>query len=133
MHRRSVNARSEGLAGVGEHGNDTEGRAGTWEVLTFPLKNPGGDPGDEHQARRRDSASSGANQRVNSGTRSEGDEATRDERRDVGALHSTEEAGEPSRGIPWREGRASRKKPLEGTMPRTPSLDHVLPKLQGIA
>ncbi len=65
--------------------------------------------------------------------RSEGDEATRDERQDVGAVRSTDEAGEPSRGIPWREGRAGGRKPLEGTMPRTPSLDHVLPKLQRIA
>jgi hypothetical protein len=33
-----VSARSGGLAGVGEHGNDTRGQTGTWEVLTFPLQ-----------------------------------------------------------------------------------------------
>ena len=37
---------------------------------------------------------------------SEGNEARRDGRRGVGASHSTDEAGEPLRGTPWREGDA---------------------------
>jgi len=41
--------------------------------------------------------------------RNEGNEVKRDERRGVGALHSTDEAGEPARGTPWRKGRAGRE------------------------
>jgi len=37
---------------------------------------------------------------------SEGNEVRRDGRRGVGASHSIVEAGEPSRGTPWREGDA---------------------------
>ena len=40
--------------------------------------------------------------------RTEGNEGTRDGRRGVGAPHSTDEAGEPARGTPWREGDKSR-------------------------
>jgi hypothetical protein len=40
--------------------------------------------------------------------RIEGNEVTRDEQRGVGAPHSTDEAGEPTRGTPWREGDTSR-------------------------
>lgn len=40
--------------------------------------------------------------------RTEGNEGTRDGRRGVGAPHSTDEAGEPTRGTPWREGDTSR-------------------------
>ena len=40
--------------------------------------------------------------------RSEGNEATQDELRGVGASRSTDEAGEPDRGTPWREGQAGR-------------------------
>jgi len=35
--------------------------------------------------------------------RSEGNQATREGRQEVGVLFSTEEAGEPTRGTPWRE------------------------------
>ena len=35
---------------------------------------------------------------------SEGNEATREGRQEVGVLYSTDEAGEPTRGTPWREG-----------------------------
>lgn len=38
----------------------------------------------------------------------EGNEVKRDGRRGVGAPHSTDEAGEPTRGTPWREGDKSR-------------------------
>ena len=34
---------------------------------------------------------------------SEGNEVTRKGRQEVGVLYSTEEAGEPTRGTPWRE------------------------------
>src|SRR3954469_22959007 len=37
---------------------------------------------------------------------SEGNEARRDGRRGVGASNSTDEAGEPTLGTPWREGGA---------------------------
>jgi hypothetical protein len=37
---------------------------------------------------------------------SEGNEARRDGRSGVGASHSIDEAGEPLRGTPWREGDA---------------------------
>jgi hypothetical protein len=37
--------------------------------------------------------------------RNEGNEVTREGRRGVGAPHSTDEAGEPTRGTPWREGK----------------------------
>ena len=36
--------------------------------------------------------------------RSEGNEASRKGRQEVGVLRITEEAGEPTRGTPWREG-----------------------------
>jgi hypothetical protein len=36
--------------------------------------------------------------------RREGNEVTREGRQEVGVLHSTWEAGEPTRGTPWREG-----------------------------
>ena len=64
QHRSPESARDEGLAGVGEHGNDTMGHTGTWEVLTSPLKNPGGEPGDQDLALHRDSAKEGSNRRV---------------------------------------------------------------------
>ena len=40
----------------------------------------------------------------------EGNEVRRDEQRGVGALHCTEEAGEPPRGTPWRESGAGTRK-----------------------
>lgn len=56
-----------------------------------------------------------------------------DGRQGVVAIHCTEEAGEPSRGTPWRERRAEYTESLEGKMKGTPDPNSVSTKLQRIA
>ncbi len=55
------------------------------------------------------STPAGANKRARLVPLSEGNEATREGRLDVGALRSTDEAGEPTRGTLRREGRAGQR------------------------
>lgn len=50
-----------------------------------------------------------AKQRADGDTADRRNEGTRDGRRGVGAPHSTDEAGEPARGTPWREGGTGRE------------------------
>src|SRR5512135_3906257 len=64
-------------------------------------------PGDQLQARgRRTRRPRERNTGATGIPPSEGNEARRDGRRGVGASRSTFEAGEPTRGTPWREGGA---------------------------
>lgn len=72
------------------------------------VMSPGGQPGEQAQApaerllpsreRKKESRSAVPS--------SEGNEARREGRRGVGALHGTEEAGELARRTPWRDGGA---------------------------
>src|SRR4051812_47253441 len=64
-------------------------------------------PGDQLQARgRRTRRPRERNAGATVVPPSEGNEARRDGRRGVGGPHTTCDAGEPTRGTPWREGGA---------------------------
>src|ERR1041385_7800760 len=65
--------------------------------------------------------------------RPEGNEGKRDGRQEVGALHGTDEAGEPNRRDPV-EGRECRNtEPSEGTMSRTTDRQDISTKQRRIA
>ena len=64
---------------------------------------------------------------------SEGNEARREGRQGVGAPHSTDEAGEPARGTPWREGGAGSWNRWRERWPGTPSPDPISTKRLRIA
>lgn len=83
------------------------GRPGTWEVLPSPSCVRVVARGQD-QALRCGSAAEGANTEPTAVPPSEGNEARRNGRQEVGAPRSTDEAGEPTRGTPWREGGARR-------------------------
>ena len=61
---------------------------------------------------------------------SEGNETRRDGCQGLGAVHSTVEAGERIRPDPVEERGCRTRKPLEGTMPETPSSDTISTKQQ---
>src|ERR1700752_2946954 len=65
--------------------------------------------------------------------RSEGNEATREGRQEVGVLYSTDEAGEPTRGTPWREGGTGTRERFGGKMAETSGSITVSTKLERIA
>ena len=67
-----------------------------WETGTDNSQAPGGTPTTEGSKHTGETVVSAR----------EEFEAGRDGRRGVGASHSIDEAGEPSRGTPWREGDA---------------------------
>ncbi len=102
--------------------------------LRSPRQVPAGGPGDQLQARGRGRPRPWERNAGATGIPpSEGNEARRDGRRGVGAPHSTDEAGEPTRGTPWREGGCRVMEPLEGKMPGTPSPDPISTRRQRIA
>src|SRR3954452_2283160 len=93
-------------AGVGDQGTFTSGfPRNLGGPVIFPADSRREVPGDQLQARdrrirwprERNSGAAGI-------PPSEGNEARRDGRRGFGASHSTDEAGEPTRGTPRREG-----------------------------
>lgn len=117
--------------------NDHEGSPGTWETLPFPdATQPEGEPDDQLQDEAwRHRVRSQADEQRDAArvSRSEGNEARRDERQGVGASHSTIEPGEPTRRDPG-EGRGRRfMKPLEGNMTGTSGPETVFTKRQRIA
>ena len=86
------------------------GSPGTWEVLTSPAPNRTGHPVSvSRPVGSWRSTPTGANKRARLVPPSEGNEARREGRQEVGALRSTREAGEPSRGTRWREGGAGQR------------------------
>ena len=90
----------------------TGGSPGTWEALSFPRERPErGDRYTKPQAGGQQARGpTGANRQRALGRyrRVKEDEARREGRQGVGALHSTEEVGEPNpKGTRWREGGAS--------------------------
>src|SRR5579863_8978350 len=64
---------------------------------------------------------------------SEGNEARPDEARGVGVPHTSEDAGEPTRGTPPSEGRHRVMEPLEGKMAEPQSSVDVSTKLERVA
>jgi hypothetical protein len=100
QHRSAVVAERRGPAGVEEQGTFIVGPPGTWEVLSPPPMNPvWGSPVNNPWPIA--VASCGYGNEVQGARRyreSEGNEATREGRQEVGVLYSTDEAGEPTRG-----------------------------------
>src|SRR5690349_7743707 len=64
---------------------------------------------------------------------SEGNEVTREGRQEFGVLRSTEKAGEPTRGTPWREGSTGTRARSGGKMAETSGSTNVSTKLGQIA
>lgn len=86
------------------------GSPGTWEVLTSPATSRTGHPVSvSRPVGPWRSTSMGAKKRARPVPPSEGNEARREGRQDVGAPRSTREAGEPTRGTRWREGGAGQR------------------------
>jgi hypothetical protein len=108
--RKAAPARGDGRA-RGFHrgrraGHVREGFPGTWEVPSSPFEKAGRDTGLPRSwpaggAPLPDGSEQGAHERYR---HREGNEVGREGRRDVGVPHSTDEAGEPTEGTPWREG-----------------------------
>src|SRR6516225_10047776 len=111
------------------------GSPGTWEVLSSPSMNPVlGIP--VNNSRPAAGASCGCGNEAQGAVavpRSEGNEATREGRQEVGVLHITCEAGEPTRGTLQREGKHRDTGTFEGKMAGTSSSTTVSTKLKRIA
>ncbi len=84
------------------------GSPGTWEILSSPsLRSGSGAPYNKSPGPRRRRARHACGSEEDERAMvppSEGNEARREGRQEVGALHSTDEAGEPTRGTLRREG-----------------------------
>ena len=81
---------------------------GTWETLSSPSSLAAGDTAYQLpiDPRLRVRGRGGRTRDATMVSPSEGNEVRRNGRQGVAAPHSTVEAGEPSRGTPWREGGA---------------------------
>jgi hypothetical protein len=90
-------------------GASTKGRPGTWESSSFPPWLREGHTRSPSPGRAVGLATVRSEHTSRWWYRGASNEATRDERRAVGAARSTEEAGEPTHGTPWREGGAGRE------------------------
>ncbi len=133
QHRSAAVAERRGPAGVGEHGTLIVGPAGTWEVLLPPSMNRFGDSGENPWPAGGASCVCGSEAQGAAVPRSEGNEAAREGRQEVGVLRSTEEAGEPPRGTPWREGSTGTRERFEGKMAEIQGSTTVSTKLERIA
>src|SRR5579884_3207866 len=94
-----------GPAGVIGARRVSEGLPGTWEVPSSPARS-GGRRSTVQGPQAPRQATAGAKKWRTLVPPSEGNEARRDGRRDVGAPRNTAEAGEPTRGTRRREGGA---------------------------
>ena len=113
-HRSAEMAWRQGPSGVRERGKHDRGvlqepgRSDRFRVMS-----PGWEPGDQAQVDRGGSTRAAPRKpSLNAVPPNEGNEVRRDERPDVGASHSTEEAGERTRRTPSREGEAGLRKRL---------------------
>ena len=84
------------------------GSPGTWEVLSSPSWEQVGHLKltESRPAAERSLAEKGAKKRARGGNPKRRQRSAGDGRQEIGALHSTCEAGEPTRGTLWREGGA---------------------------
>src|SRR5262252_8698541 len=86
-------------------GARTWGHPETWEASPSSPRTRTGRAADHVQALRTGRDRSERRYVPTVIPRSEGNEVTRDGRQGVGAPHSTDATGEPTRGTPWREGK----------------------------
>ena len=140
--RRIEMARCVGPAGVGEHGKSTLDSPGTWEIPSFPFLEKLASWNCQNRKFRVPGSASGLGEKRKQARGvvppSEGNEARREGRREVGASHSTCEAGEPGPRGPCcpenGEGRGRRVVGLlGGNMPSASELDIVSTRCQQIA
>ena len=106
-HLNRYMGREGDISGVEEQGMLTRVHPGTWETLPSPQKSSGLGAGrpKPRPAGARCSATCGSEKTGAAAVPpSEGNEARRDGRQGVAAPRSTGEAGEATRGTPWREG-----------------------------
>src|SRR2546427_8431655 len=125
-----------GLPGVEERGERARVRSGTWEAPLSPwnrcrrgnrrTKGPGSRPQAPATVRANDGRQ--PRYRRAKATKRGGKEGRESER-----PGSTDEAGEPTRGTPWREGGAGDTELLEGKTTEPPTSDTVSTRLQRIA
>lgn len=108
-----------GPTGVEEPAREQWGCLGTWETSKSPsYRTARGEPDPNLliYARQPTRIPCVANLRVSDGTAARGKtEARREGHRGVGVLRSTHEAGEPTRGTPWRKGGTGMTDLMEGT------------------
>ncbi len=97
-----------GPAGVGEQGQGTSGVSGNLGDPSVSTDKSGSGTGSSTPRCPRPGVAGRWEQNLDATvvSPSEGNEARREERTGVGASHSIDEAGEPFRGTPWREGDA---------------------------
>src|SRR2546426_6290932 len=125
-----------GLPGVEERGERARVRSGTWEAPSSPwnrcrrgnrrTKGPGSRPQAPATVRANDGRQ--PRYRRAKATKRGGKEGGESER-----PGSTDEAGEPTRGTPWREGGAGDTELLEGKTTEPLTSDTVSTRLQRIA
>ena len=106
QHRSAVVAERGGPTGVGEQGTFTVGFSRNLGDPVVSANESGvGSPVNNPRSAAVASCDCGNEaQGAAAVPRSEGNEATREGWQEVGVLYSTNEAGEPTRGTPWREG-----------------------------
>ena len=136
QHRRAVIAWRGGPTGVEEHGTCAQGFPRNLGGPDRPRLMPDAAGGATQMSRPTSMRSIDGAERsdeARSGTACEGNEARAEGWREVGALHRTCEAGEPTRGTLRRERGAGVTEPLEGKMQGTPSPVSVSTRLERIA
>src|SRR5215831_11735114 len=106
QHRSAAVAEREGPAGVEEQGTFIVGSSRNLGGPAASVNEAGvGESGKQPLACSRSALRlQERNPRRVAVPYGEGNGAVREGRQEVGVLHSTEEAGEPTRGTPWRKG-----------------------------